>query len=121
LYPHPNLDLETIESNLDKQWDWQHLTRLPIITIDFIKKYPQYDWNWTHLSLYGKPDLDIINQNLDKRWDWGYLSSNRFLYTDAVKLMEQDAKNRRQELRPIIERYITGDITNEVLKYISWD
>jgi hypothetical protein len=67
---NPNININIIESNIDRQWEWDFISRNPNITIDFIKKYPNKPWDWFFISLNKNLRLEDIEKNNDKPWNW---------------------------------------------------
>lgn len=74
---NPNLTLEFIEKYIEKDWDWGEISRHQILTIEFVQKYIEKDWDW---SFWGIPHnhyltMDFIEAFVDKI-DFFTLSSN---------------------------------------------
>jgi hypothetical protein len=66
------------------------LSRNPGITIDFIKEFPDKDWDWGSWGFSYNPGItiDFIKEFPDKDWEWrgpGGLSRNHFNYEKKFK------------------------------------
>ena len=44
-----------IQSNPDKEWDWEYISWNPNITWEIVQDNPDRDWNWFFLS--GNPNI----------------------------------------------------------------
>lgn len=51
----------------NNNWDWNALSRNPIMKWELITKYPKGKWNWRELSK--RMSLDVIANNMDYPWD----------------------------------------------------
>lgn len=90
------LSCEFIETNIDKNWDWNAICRYSALTVDFIKRHPRvYNWNAISENPYvsrqvlitfsdrvnwkvasSNPAVStrfIIQHAFDYDWHWGYL------------------------------------------------
>ena len=47
---NPNITLEIVQKNPDKQWDWKQLSTNPNVTWKFVINNLDKDWNWNLLS-----------------------------------------------------------------------
>ena len=50
----------------------------PNINMNIVKKNPEKDWDWKFLSWNPNINMDIITENLNKPWDWSSFSENMF-------------------------------------------
>ena len=47
---NPNITMEIIENNLDKNWNWRYVSGNPNLTIDFVKAHLDKPWSWKFIS-----------------------------------------------------------------------
>ena len=64
---NPNITLDIIQANPDKDWDWKLILLHPNITWEIIRDNPDKDWDW-----------EIIQAHPDKHWNWERLSVHLF-------------------------------------------
>ena len=91
----PNLDM--VEANPDKEWDWKTLSLNPNIMF-VVKTNPDKEWDWGILSSNLNLTMDVVKANPDKSWNWYGLSSNPNLTIDVVKanpIMGLEVSNTR--------------------------
>jgi hypothetical protein len=69
-----SLTFEIIENYPDIKWDYFILTSNINIPIDFIKKNLDKNFNWYHLSL--TVDIETIFENIELPWKYIYISKN---------------------------------------------
>lgn len=85
LSSNPNLTLDFIEDNIDKNWNWGYygLSTNPCITVDFVIKH--YDKPWYKILFYDRFPLSILEEEL-KVWSIGSeFSKNPYLTLEFVK------------------------------------
>ena len=75
---NPNIKMEFINTNLDKPWDWQGISRNPNITMKYIKENPDKPWNWYGISWNPNITMKDILENPDNPWNWNGISRNPF-------------------------------------------
>jgi len=47
---NPNLTIEWIEKYPDKNWNWKEISKNLNLTIEFVDKYHDKDWNWNRIA-----------------------------------------------------------------------
>lgn len=76
-----------VEDTIDViPWNYHtHLSRNPLITMNFVERHLDKDWRWdTHgLSSNTSLDFDFV-EHLNVPWDWKSLSANPALTMDFV-------------------------------------
>lgn len=88
LSANPNIARpEIIEQNLDLPWNWgaEGLSepKGPVITLDFITRFIDKDWDWSLLSLSSIITQDFVEKNINKPWNWSRLSKNPNIATPS--------------------------------------
>jgi len=73
---NPNLTLEFIDKYPDENWNWKHISKNPRLTLDFIDRYPDKDWNWNYISANSNIYIHNINDNMDRPWDFNGICVN---------------------------------------------
>jgi hypothetical protein len=54
----------------------EYLSQNPNLTIEFIRRYPDFNWNWHFITEGPNMTMEIIMANLDLAWDFKSISSN---------------------------------------------
>ena len=54
------ISLDLIESFIDKNWNWQYISKNPNLTIDFVEKYifKPLNWNWNTGKWMSRPSFN---------------------------------------------------------------
>ena len=68
----------------DKPWNLRYISTNPNITMDYIEKNPDKDWNWNSISHHSHL-VSEFEKYPDKPWDWDLLASNNYLTFEIVK------------------------------------
>jgi hypothetical protein len=71
---NPNLTMEFINSNLDKNFIWAWISENPSMTMEIIEANPDKPWNWSYISHNPNLTMEFIQENPDKEWDWLWIS-----------------------------------------------
>ena len=88
---HFGLDFEYVKNNLDKQWNWSHISRNYSVKWKYIQNNPDLPWDWRQVSSNYNIDLNILKNNMDKPWDFKKLSINEKIDLNFIK--EHSNKN----------------------------
>jgi hypothetical protein len=76
---HREITLNIIDQNLDKPWNWYHISQHPNIKWSDIKNnINKNEYNWDYNGLSERKDLDLkyVTNNINKPWNWCSLSFN---------------------------------------------
>jgi hypothetical protein len=65
-----NITMDFIERYPDKEWNWSLISNNPNITMDIIEKYSDKEWSWFVISINPNITMDIIEKYPDKKWNW---------------------------------------------------
>lgn len=65
-------------------WCFEGLSSNPNIDIEFIRENIDKNWFWVVLSLHRNITIEFVLENLDKRWGWSYLTSNPSIKLDDI-------------------------------------
>ena len=69
---NPNVNIELVKQNLDKDWNWKSLSRH--IKLEDIINNLDLPWDYGWMSHNKTINIEFIKQNLDKDWSWYCLS-----------------------------------------------
>ena len=71
LWASPNVSLDFIENNFDKEIDWHRISQNPNLTEEFIERHLDKNWSWG--PIFSNFSLDFTERHLDKaRECWFY-------------------------------------------------
>ena len=71
LSSNPNIDIEFIRENIDKNWFWVVLSLHRNITIEFVLENLDKSWGWSYLTSNPSIKLEDIISNKHLPWDYG--------------------------------------------------
>ena len=71
--------------NINKNWNFEILSKNPNLTFNIIKLYPDMNWDFDELSLHTNIDWNIVKLLSHKKWNWSKLSKHPNLSFDFVK------------------------------------
>lgn len=78
------LTVEFIEQHIDEDWDFPALSRLEVVTLELVERHLEKPWSWIYLSdKVTVRDLDFFERNLDRDWDW-YIVTSIFFESDLI-------------------------------------
>lgn len=80
-----NLTIDFILKYPDWDWKYEYICLLPFITEEILDKYSHLDWNWSVLSFHRNISLEYIENNIDKSWSWCNISCNPNLTISFIK------------------------------------
>jgi hypothetical protein len=89
---NPNLTLDFVLANLDKNWKWHSISNHPKVTVKFVEQHPEVPWDYNALSLNANMTAAFIERNSDKQWNWYYLSFNEFEHSPKAKMRLQEER-----------------------------
>lgn len=113
-----NIEYDLCSEN-PKNWDFFWITQREDIDIEFIEKYPEYDWNFDWLSFHPKITWEYI-QKTNFEWSYEWMSENPNITWDIIQKNEKPwnfgiaSKNLNIPLETII-----SDLNSENPK--PWD
>ena len=71
----PYIPWSIISQMLDKNWNWDQLSKNKDLTIDIVKQHVTF-WDWFSISSHRNITLSDVLENPDLPWNWSGLSSN---------------------------------------------
>jgi hypothetical protein len=71
-----NLTIEFINKYSNKQWNWSVLSRKHNFKMELIAKYPDKPWNWLYVSKNPTLTMNMIEKYPDIPWNWFYISNS---------------------------------------------
>ncbi len=83
-----NITITTIKKYSKFNWDFDILSQF--ISLKSIIRNPQYEWNYTDLSLNKTLTSEYLLSNLDQKWNWEYLSENENLDFDILSESKEE-------------------------------
>ena len=72
--------------NLDKDWDWNHISSHCCVTWDIIQAHPTIPWNWYCVAYNPNITIAIILENPDIPWDWNLVSKNPNMTMNFIRM-----------------------------------
>jgi hypothetical protein len=115
-----------VENNLDKEWDWNSLSKNIRISSTFIQKYHEKPWNWFLLSQRSEIVLVLAPLLPEKEWKWNCnhvkyefccLSHCKFISKDFFeKMCDQDWDWYHMHEHS----FVTSELINKY-KYKPWN
>jgi hypothetical protein len=84
---NPNVTLELIKTYPKYQWNWKELSRNPNITIPYIlanNRFPKFMWDFQYVSENPNLQLTDVIQNIGKNWNWEKLSRHKNITLDMI-------------------------------------
>lgn len=82
---------DIVINNLQKPWDFEKLSRNPIVTWDIVKKTPFLRWNWSSLPSNENINFDIIYNNIHYPWDFTILE--KMYSNDDYNILIEERNN----------------------------
>lgn len=76
LHPNAQIKPSTLLSFPDYHWNWKHISQSSCIHFDFIKDHPELSWNMSALSENPNVTIDHILGNPDWKWDFCKFTQN---------------------------------------------
>jgi hypothetical protein len=130
--PVTNNDILWFINNANNPINWGMLSRNPIITLDFIRSYPDFPWSWQDVNM--NPSLtpnDVEWLVLTNNYDYKFMKSNKFHYhayyigpiMRIIPLLRRRVTLRRAtkfaNINKAIDRVSCGYIKDNILSFIS--
>ena len=87
---NPNLTIDFIKEHLDKNWDWHKISHNPNITMDIVEKYwdaPWADWHSEYLSSNKNITIEFIRKHSNLQFNWCSISENESI---TMKMIEDN-------------------------------
>jgi hypothetical protein len=66
--------------------DYAHLTDIDQLSMDFVEKYPEMNYNWGNLSCCSNLTHEFVIKNVDKPWNWHMLTQ---FVTSVLSLIDR--------------------------------
>jgi hypothetical protein len=80
---------QLLEHFPEANWDWEELSKNPLLSWSSVERLPEKPWNWRDLSRNLSLTPEIILANLDKPWNLCHLYNNNSLsFEEVVELPE---------------------------------
>lgn len=79
---NPNITVEIVRNNFDKNWNWKNLSKHLDISKEFDKSWP---WDYENLSKNQTLRWEIVENNINEKWDWNWLSCNKCVTLDIIE------------------------------------
>lgn len=107
--PNPNLTEEFIERYIDKDWDFQKLTK--IVSLNFIDRFSDKNWDF-HYNISSRIDnIAFLERYINRFWNWEILQKR--LNIDWLDFIERHIDDKlnffslsyRDDIIPLVEKY----------------
>jgi hypothetical protein len=142
---NPNISTKFIEDSIDREWNWDYLSRNPAITPSFVRKHISRGWDWYWLSdnTFITPDfieenvkrmnpiplsfnpainLQFVLRHLNWKWNFDNLSKNPSItLEDILTTREMTGVWERWNWRSISERQPNIEKTMKDHPDLPWD
>lgn len=112
LSSNPNITIEFIKQNLNKNWGWISLSRNPAIKLQDIIDNPNLPWNYNTMSSNPNITLNFVYRNIDKNWNWEELSRNKLEYDTKIK-------ENIIQIKQLLQKYCIKDLNNIIIQYFE--
>jgi len=76
-----NFDIDFIERNIEKPWDWGVILYIAgkcNLSIEYIEKYPELNREWRTISSNPNFTMEYIDKHSTKPWVWDAIHMNPF-------------------------------------------
>lgn len=60
---NPNISLDFVKSNREKNWNWNSISANPAITFKEIEENPNLPWNWYYIAQNPNLTIDFVIKN----------------------------------------------------------
>jgi hypothetical protein len=82
---NPNITVYFIEKYIDNDWNFTELSIHPNLTIDLVAKYRNKPWKWEYISSHNSATFEKIKQYSDLNWKWKYVSQNKNITLEMIE------------------------------------
>jgi len=82
---NPNITWDIVKENLDKNWDYNRLSKHPNITWDIVKANPTVRWNYQSLSVNPNITWEIVKAHPEIAWNYNWLAGNPNITWDIIQ------------------------------------
>jgi hypothetical protein len=82
---NPNLTMNTIKKHPDFSWNWTAISSNPSITLDIIDDNPDFPWDFDEVSYNPNITLDYVLNHPDKPWNWCGISLAKNITMEMIK------------------------------------
>jgi hypothetical protein len=121
---NPNLTVEYIEENINKNWDWNSISNNRNFTLyDIIYGIvSNFKWNYRYLSNNPNLTYDFIYENREKPWNWDAISNNQFnteykRLQNINKIKKNYITKKNKAVFAEIDKYLIKDLNKIIQKY----
>ena len=80
-----NITLDFIDRHPEIQWNYKGLSNNPNLTIEYVIAHPELPWCWINISYNDGMSIKTVVENADKPWDWDMISGRRYLTTEMIE------------------------------------
>lgn len=84
---NPNLTLEFIEKYIDKNWNFRELSKHPNLTIDLVAKYKEKRWDWKYITVHHSATFEKIKQYIYLPWNFKDITLNPHINLDQLEYL----------------------------------
>lgn len=67
-----------LDRHLDKNWNWKNISRSVYISVDILEKYSHFPWDFDEMSVNKNLNVDIVCKYQRENWNWKKMSRNEF-------------------------------------------
>ena len=113
------LTIEFIEKHINENWDWKKLSSNIFLTMEFIEKHVDKNWDWYELSNKPFLTMEFIKRHIDKPFDWKRIIANHNL--DLELVLKYPEKNWDWIVLSLNKNLTINLILKNIDKKWNWD
>jgi hypothetical protein len=85
----PKFTFDFVKKYPEKNWDYKYLSNHPNLNFDVVALFPEKQWDWESLNKHRHLNFDVVAMFPEKQWDWESLSDHRNLNFDVVAMFPE--------------------------------
>ena len=86
--------IEFLRKYPDFNWYWFYLPQLDNFTPEWIVEFPDKDWDYSYIVKHPSITLEFIKQHADKMWGWDFISVNPNFTTEWFDIVHEHHRSR---------------------------
>lgn len=81
----PNISINLIDNNLNNSWCWDNISSNNIITVEWLKYFPNQEWSFEKLLSNSNFDLSWLEYFPERLFDWRLVINSNNFTSDWIK------------------------------------
>lgn len=82
---NPIISMDYVEKHPEYEWNWEEISANPAVTLDYIEQHPTFPWCWSSFSSNSNITMDHVEKHPSKPWCWIGLSKNPNISLDYMR------------------------------------